>query len=209
MNNIKTKMMQVIDFLGCETPQTWLDAAQDNLPLLLVDHAHCEKKAASTALSFIFRYPNQVQLLKPMSRFAREELRHFEKVLALMHKAGVPFAHLPPARYAKGMRRHMKTSEPHKLIDSLIVGAFIEARSCERFAKLVPFLTGEMQKFYSGLLAAEANHFQVYLKLARETADFNIDDRIEMFKHVEADLIMQPDNEFRFHSGVPEAEAAN
>lgn len=203
MSNMQTKMTQVTDFLGCETPEVWLDAARDNLPLLMLDHAHCEKKAASTALSFIFRYPDQVGLLKPMSRFAREELRHFEKVLALMHKSGIAFAHLEPSRYAKGLRTHMKTSEPYRLIDGLIVGAFIEARSCERFEKLIPILSGEMQKFYSGLLAAEANHFQVYLQLARGIANFNIDERIIYFKGIEKDLIIQPDPEFRFHSGVP------
>jgi len=200
---MQTKMTQVFEFLGCETPQAWVDAAFDNLAVLMIDHAHCEKKAASTALSFIFRYPNQVKLLKPMSRFAREELRHFEKVLSLMHKAGVVFAHLEPSRYAKGLRRHMISNEPDRLIDSLIVSAFIEARSCERFAKLIPVLSGEMQKFYSGLLAAEANHFQVYLQLAKNIADCNIDQRISYFKKIETDLILQPDAVFRFHSGVP------
>lgn len=207
MSNMQTKMTQVTEFLGCETPPEWIDEARNNLPLLMLDHAHCEKKAASTALSFIFRYPDQTDLLKPMSRFAREELRHFEKVLVLMHRSGVAFSHLEPSRYAKGLRQHMKTSEPCRLIDSLIVGAFIEARSCERFAKLIPILTGEMQKFYSGLLAAEANHFQVYLQLGRDIADFNINERIAHFKQIEMDLIMQPDNLFRFHSGVPSSVA--
>ena len=188
-------------FLGCETASSWVEMALQNIDILLIDHAHCEKKAASTALSLIFRYPDQSALLQKMSRLAREELRHFEKVLLLMKKLGVSFDHLSPSRYAGGMRTHLSTTEPQKIIDTLIVGAFIEARSCERFAKLVPFLDGEMQKFYNGLLSAEARHFQVYLDLAQEIAGGDCAERIARFSEVEVALINSPDSEFRFHSG--------
>ena len=171
--------------------------------LLLVDHAHCEKKAASTALSFIFRYPNQPDLMQKMSRFAREEMRHFEKVLVLIVKKGGEFNHLSPSRYARELRRHVRTVEPYKLIDTLIIGAFIEARSCERFAKLVPVLEDDIATFYGGLLAAEARHFQTYLELARQAADHDISDRIAEFSAIEAELIVRPDDQFRFHSGIP------
>ena len=190
--------MQVNDFLACETPGAWVEVALDQPMLLLVDHAHCEKKAASTALSFIFRYPDRPDLMQKMSRFAREELRHFEKVLSLIVKKGGRFNYLSPSRYAGELRSHVRTTEPYKLIDTLIIGAFIEARSCERFAKLVPVLEEDIATFYRGLLAAEARHFQTYLELAKQAADHDIQERVNEFATIEAELVMRPDDQFRF-----------
>ena len=204
MLDIQVNPIEIINsFLYCETPEKWIEAALANLDILLIDHAHCEKKAASTALSFIYRYPDKPNLLHQMSRFAREELRHFEKVLSLMEKLSISYQHLSPSRYASKLIQHARQSEPEKLIDHLIIGAFIEARSCERFAKLVPHLNSEIAKFYSGLLASEARHFMGYLNLAGEIAACDIDDRIDKFAAVEAELISSSDTHFRFHSGVP------
>ena len=133
--------------LLCETPDRWIETALQNQEILLVDHANCEKKAASTALNMIYRYVDKYDLLTKMSRLAREELRHFEQVIAIMKKRNVEYVQLSSARYAGGMREGIRTHEPEKLIDSLIIGAFIEARSCERFAKLAPFLDDELQAF--------------------------------------------------------------
>ena len=154
-------------FLACETPDSWIDCALKNQDILLIDHAHCEKKAASTAMTLMFRYVDRPELLRKMSRLAREELIHFEQVLAIMEERGVVYDHLSPSRYASGMRELVRTSEPGRLVDTLIVGAFIEARSCERFAKLAPFLDGELCKFYRSLLKSEGRHYQDYLGLAR------------------------------------------
>jgi tRNA-(ms[2]io[6]A)-hydroxylase len=132
---------------------------------------------------------------------AREELRHFEQVLAIMRKRDIAYIQLTAARYAEGLRRHVRKPEPHRLIDVLICGAFIEARSCERFAKLAPYLDSELEKFYVSLLRSEARHYRDYLKLAQDYAQTSIEDRILHFREVEAELILKPDEEFRFHSG--------
>lgn len=201
--------MDILDdikiFLGCETPDGWIQAALANQALLLIDHAHCEKKAASTAMTLMFRYVDRTDLLNKMSRLAREELIHFEQVLAIMEARGIRYDHLTPARYAGGLRAAVRTHEPGRLVDVLIVGAFIEARSCERFAKLAPCLDAELAKFYRSLLKSEGRHYQDYLGLAREAAGESIDDRIALFRGIENELILSPDDEFRFHSGAPSA----
>ncbi len=199
---------QVKAFLGCPTPQGWLDQALNNLDILLIDHAHCEKKAASTALNLLFRYVDKRNLLFKLSQLAREEMLHFEQVLELMESHDVHYAHLTPARYAQGLRQHIRQQEPYKLVDTLIIGAFIEARSCERFEALVPLLlanpgTEDIGKYYQFLLKSESRNYEDYLGLAREYAATAIDDRIHFFRTVECELIMSPDIEFRFHSGVP------
>ncbi|WP_432694936.1 tRNA-(ms[2]io[6]A)-hydroxylase [Marinobacterium sp. YM272] len=194
-------------FLGCTTPQAWIDVAAmpESLPVLLIDHAHCEKKAASTAMNLMFRYVDRSDLLNKMSRLAREELIHFEQCLALMEARGIEYGHMSPARYAGGLRERVRTSEPGRLVDLLIIGAFIEARSCERFAALAPYLDPELSKFYRSLLKSEGRHYQDYLGLAEAYAGAPIDDRIAEFRELEAQLVVTPDPEFRFHSGVPEA----
>lgn len=193
-------------FLGCATPDSWIEMARDpaNLELLLTDHAHCEKKAASTAMTLIFRYVDRPELLNKMSRLVREELIHFEQVLGIMSARGLRFGHLSSSRYASGLHGHIRTSEPQRLIDILIVGAFIEARSCERFAALAPYLDDELAKFYRSLLRSEGRHYQDYLKLAQQYAREDISDRVAAFRAIECDLVLSPDTEFRFHSGAPQ-----
>ncbi len=188
-------------FLPCPTPDQWLQNALDNPVLLLTDHANCEKKAAGTALNLLYRYVDRPELLYQMSRLAREELRHFEQVIVLMKQRGIDYVQITPARYAGGLHRHVRTHEPVKLIDTLIVGAFIEARSCERFARLAPLLDAPLRRFYTGLLRSEARHFQGYLHLAMRFADGPIAQRIAFFAERERELIESPDVEFRFHSG--------
>ena len=198
-----TALEEIKQFLPCETPQAWIDVALTQQPLMLIDHAHCEKKAASTAMTLMFRYVDRPDLLKKMSRLAREELIHFEQVLALMESRDVEYVHLSASRYAAGLRKIVATHEPQRLVDVLIIGAFVEARSCERFAKLAPYLDEELEKFYTSLLKSEGRHYQDYLSLAQEYAGKPIDDRIEEFRVLEKALILSDDTEFRFHSGVP------
>ncbi len=194
-------LQEIHDFLPCRTPQTWIDSALANQDLLLIDHAHCEKKAASTALSLMYRYVDNTELLNKMSRLAREELRHFEQVLAIMKKRGVTYTHLSPARYAAGLREAVRTEDPGRLVDVLIVGAIIEARSCERFAALAPSLDEKLAEFYNSLLKSEARHYQDYLKLAEQANGGPVGDRVAEFLAIEQKLIESPDSEFRFHSG--------
>lgn len=191
------------DFLPCETPDAWIVSALAHQDLMLIDHAHCEKKAASTALSLMYRYVDHPTLLHKMSRLAREELRHFEQVLAIMKKRDITYGHLSPSRYASGLRKGVREAEPARLVDVLIVGAFIEARSCERFARLAPYLDEELADFYTSLLKSEARHFQDYLRLAEQAAGEDISDRVAYFAQMEQALIEAPDGEFRFHSGPP------
>ncbi len=200
-------LAEIKGFLGCETPHEWLQLAArpEALELLLTDHAHCEKKAASTAMTLMFRYVDRSDLLNKMSRLAREELIHFEQVLGIMESRGLSYGHLSPARYAAGLRKDVRTSEPGRLVDVLIIGAFIEARSCERFAALAPDLDDELAKFYRSLLKSEGRHYQDYLGLAEAYAGEPIDERVEHFRRLEAELILAEDDEFRFHSGKPSA----
>ncbi|MEH6566309.1 MAG: tRNA-(ms[2]io[6]A)-hydroxylase [Halopseudomonas sp.] len=193
---------ELIAFLPCATPDAWVKQALAHPHELLIDHANCEKKAASTALNLMFRYIDKPDLLQKMSRLAREELRHFEQVTALMHKRGVTYRGLSASQYAQRLRQHVRTVEPGRLVDTLIVGAFIEARSCERFAKLAPHLDEELGDFYRSLLKSEARHYQDYLKLARSYADGPIDDRIALFAEAEGQAVVADDADFRFHSGV-------
>lgn len=194
-------LQEIHNFLPCRTPQQWIDNALANQDLMLIDHAHCEKKAASTALSLMYRYVDNTDLLNKMSRLAREELRHFEQVLAIMKKRGVEYCHLTPARYAAGLRQAVRTEDPGRLVDVLIVGAIIEARSCERFAALAPFLDEKLADFYTSLLKSEARHYQDYLSLAEQAAGESIKARVAEFLALEKALVEEPDTEFRFHSG--------
>lgn len=206
VTGVKRKAVElsaIHDFLLCETPDAWVAAALQNQQTLLVDHANCEKKAASTALNLLYRYIDRPELLDKLSRLAREELRHFEQVLAIMRKRNIEYSHVSPSRYAAGMRDSVATHEPDKLIDTLIVGAFIEARSCERFAKVAPLLDDELSQFYYSLLRSESRHFKDYLQLARRYAEQDISARVAHFAELEADLVQRADSEFRFHSGPP------
>lgn len=204
---MSTNIDHILEFLPCETPRGWIRAAAqpDNLPLLLADHANCEKKAASTALNLMYRYVEYPQLLGKMSRLAREELRHFEQVLALMERRDIAYPQLSASRYAGELHTLVRKQEPGRLVDTLLVGAVIEARSCERFAALVPELEGELAEFYASLLKSESRHFMDYLKLARQQADESeIEERLEQILAVERELVEGHDSQFRFHSGRPD-----
>ena len=193
-------------FLDTPTPASWLDEAGERLPEMLLDHANCELKAASTALGFLYRYPERTALAQRMSRLAREELRHFEQVRSIMDDMGIAFERLSASRYAGGLREVVRHEEPYKLLDMLLIGALIEARSCERFAKIAPHLPEKLGRFYAGLLASEARHFEHYIAFAKSEcglAEDEVDARLAELKKIEAALITEPDDEFRFHSGTP------
>ena len=196
----------IATFLDTPTTSAWINEACKRLPELLLDQANCELKAASTALGFIYRYPNHAALAQRMSRLAREELRHFEQAKKLMDEMSVPFRRLSASRYAGQLRQAVRREEPGRLLDMLLVGALIEARSCERFAALVPHLPKKLSKFYAGLLTSEARHFEHYLAFAKDevsVSEEEFDGRLDELKILEAKLISEPDNQFRFHSGIP------
>lgn len=234
-------------FLQCATPSRWLQQAScpQMLSILLIDHMHCELKAAQSAAFLLRRYAldedsaaallawlkpyedftyrrlgdgvfsekknaligqltakdGKTDLLDKMVRLIKEELHHFEQVLEFIRQRDIELVNVTAAGYATGMLRHVRTYEPAALVDKLIVGAYIEARSCERFAKLAPLLDAELNKFYVSLLRSEARHYQDYLALARQVAGGDISERVAFFGQVEAQLILAESPELRFHSG--------
>jgi len=196
----------VQELLGCATPTAWVEAARAQQELLLIDHANCEKKAAATALNLMFRYGERLpELQESLSRLAREELRHFEEVTRILRARSIAHRPLTAARYAEGLRRPLRKGEQERLTDLLVIGAFIEARSCERFEAVLPVVDAELATFYRGLHEAESRHFRLYLGMAERYGTGDVAGRIEVFRKVESELIESDDDEFRFHSGVPRA----
>jgi len=196
----------IASFFETPTPAAWVHEAGRRLPELLLDHANCELKAASTALGFIYRYPERAAFASRMSRLAREELRHFEQVRKIMDEMSVSYRNLSASRYAGSLHAAASRIEPERLLDQLLVGALIEARSCERFAALIPHLPENLGRFYAGLLSSEARHFEHYLAFARsecQVDDASFNNRLNELKMIEAELISSPDDQFRFHSGDP------
>jgi tRNA-(ms[2]io[6]A)-hydroxylase len=187
--------------LVAPTPPAWVDNAVERWRELLVDHANCEKKAASTALALIFAYPEDHALALALSRLAREELRHFEQVQQTMLTLAVPFERQRPGRYASQLRAALRTSEPDRKLDVLLAGALIEARSAERFQLLSTRLPPQLADLYSRLQRSEERHFELYLDLARAVAPREWSQRLATLAAHEAQLATQPDTVFRFHSG--------
>jgi tRNA-(ms[2]io[6]A)-hydroxylase len=190
--------------LRAATATKWFEVACERWQELLVDHANCEKKAASTALSLIFTYADDFDLTSRLSRLAREELRHFEQVQKYMIEYGVAFKRLTPSRYAEGLRRAIRREEPGRRLDLLLCGALIEARSYERFVGLAPRLQEPLASFYGGLAESEARHQSLYLWLAERRASItDVETRLAALSEIEAELATAPDKQFRFHSGTP------
>ena len=160
-------------------------------------------------MRLMYRYTENPTLLSKMSQLAREELLHFQQVVELMSARHIRYRQIAPSRYAAELRQNISDPENLALIDTLIIGAYIEARSCERFALLVPALDGELSKFYRSLLRSEARHFQDYLDLAKSTQHPLVQDRIGFFGDVECQLVLRPYPQFRLHSGLPLGEAGD
>jgi tRNA 2-(methylsulfanyl)-N6-isopentenyladenosine37 hydroxylase len=197
-------LSHALRILAAPTGADWVEAACTHWRQLLVDHANCEKKAASSALALIFAYPEDQALVMALSRLAREELRHFEQVSELMQRLQVPFERQKPGRYGAGLRSALRTHEPARKLDLLLANALIEARSCERFALLAPRLAAPLGDFYAQLQQSESRHFELYLELARGApgGDACWQPRLRELSLIEAELITSPDALLRFHSGA-------
>lgn len=189
------------EILLTRTPKCWIDRAIDSLDLLLLDHAHCEKKAATTAIFLINRYPEK-ELSKYLSPLAREELLHFEQVTFMLKKHGFTYRNLKSGSYAKNLHSLVANQEPERLKDLLLICALIEARSCERFYALAPHLQDSLNSFYTKLCDAESRHSELYLNLYSDLFDEDWSSRLEPLTVLESELISKPDPLFRFHSGV-------
>jgi tRNA-(ms[2]io[6]A)-hydroxylase len=192
---------QVVSILRAPTPPRWVEDAVSHLPELLLDHANCEKKAASTALALMFAYAEDRPLALALARLAREELRHFEQVVRAMSALGVGFARQRPGRYARQLRRALRVSDPGRKLDLLLAAALIEARSAERFRLLAPRVPGPLARLYQDLATAEARHFELYTGFAADLAPAEWQARLGELAAREAELVTTADCALRFHSG--------
>lgn len=191
--------------LAQPTRPGWAAYAVAHLEEILLDHAHCEKKAASTAVGLMFRYEERPELQTPLSQLAREELAHYEEVIERLGERGIPFRRLPAGGYAAGLHEAVRKQEPYRLLDNLLTCAIIEARSCERMQLLGEELMAhdpDLGKLYSGLLAAEARHFRRYVELAELCFDQQqVQARLTELAAHEADVIARLPVEPRLHCG--------
>ena len=190
--------------LQSSTSSAWVEQAVANIDTVLLDHAHCEKKAAAPAINLIFRYPHYTEILRPLSELAREELEHFELVLDHLDERNKTFQRLAPSAYAGQLLKQIRQTEPHRLVDMLLCCSLIEARSCERMGLLADALGDvepKLAKLYAGLLKSEARHHMIYVKLA-----LNFDDEKQVFKRlkdlslIEADLLSDVSSVPRMHN---------
>jgi len=158
--------------LASATDRGWVERAIAGIDEVLLDHAHCEKKAASTAVNLLFRYPERGKLLRPLACLAREELAHFEEVLAVLEERGLTMRRQVPSPYAGKLLAAVRATEPERLLDTLLCLSLIEARSCERMQLLAGALGDQrLADLYRGLLAREARHHQIYVRLACSIVD--------------------------------------
>ncbi|MEE8475416.1 MAG: tRNA-(ms[2]io[6]A)-hydroxylase [Myxococcota bacterium] len=188
--------------LAAPTTSSWTTMALAHLDEVLVDHAHCEQKAAGSAVQLMFRYPDHLFLLEPLSRLAREELAHFEAMLRLLADRGIPFRRQRPAPYAGRLHGFTRTVEPERLIDTLLCCALIEARSCERFQLLAEAVADpDLAGFYKDLLADEARHHRVFVDLAvRLGPEASIRARLRQLAERESAILAEPPSLPRMHA---------
>lgn len=191
-----------IKFLQQPTNPAWVEQALANLDTILLDHSHCESKAAGVALNLIFRYPSSQDLIRALTAIAREELEHFEQVNQILEQRGIPLKPLPAPPYASGLRAQIRPQEPHRMLDSLLVSGLIEARSHERLGLLAAHLSDpQLAKFYRSLMASEARHYGAYWILATTYYPKEIVNiRLEELAFIESELLSTLHPEPRIHS---------
>ncbi|MFO0788327.1 MAG: tRNA-(ms[2]io[6]A)-hydroxylase [Pirellulales bacterium] len=188
--------------LQCDTSERWLEQVDRDLPAILIDHAHCEKKAAGTALNLIFAYVEDIELCREMTAIVNEELEHFHMVLDLLAKRGIRFRRLKPSSYGRELNDLVRKQEPQRAVDRLLVAGIIEARSCERFHVLAEHVKdAELAEFYRSLFESEARHHTTYTRLAKHYApDDVVMARLDELAGLEADIITRGEDLPRMHS---------
>ncbi|MBW4518118.1 MAG: tRNA isopentenyl-2-thiomethyl-A-37 hydroxylase MiaE [Scytolyngbya sp. HA4215-MV1] len=191
-----------IKFLQKPTHPAWVEQALANLDTLLLDHSHCERKAAGVALNLMFRYPSNEKLVRTLTAIAREELEHFEQVNQILERRHIPLAPLSAPPYGAGLKAQIRSAEPHRLLDSLLVSGLIEARSHERLGLLANHCPDtELARFYRGLMASEARHYGAYWILATTYFDRTlVEPRLESLAAAESELLAELYPEPRIHS---------
>lgn len=191
-----------IKFLKEPTSPEWVELALNNLDEILLDHSHCEKKAAGVALNMMFRYPAATELIKQLTAIAKEELEHFELVNQWLERKNIPLAPLNAPPYGGKLRKLMRGHEPERLLDSLLISALIEARSHERLGLISEHCPEpELAAFYRGLMASEARHYGAYWVLATTYYDVEkVNKRLEELAIAESEVLSILHPEPRIHS---------
>jgi tRNA-(ms[2]io[6]A)-hydroxylase len=189
--------------LVSETSPDWLPRVRAHLDEVLLDHAHCEKKAAGAAVKLLFSYPHYRFLQEPLAELAREELDHFQQVLAQLDARKIRYETLKPSPYGMALHALTRRDEPDRLVDILLISALIEARSCERFQILAEGLTEPgLVELYRSLHASEAKHHGIYLELAARLVDRDaLDLRLAQLARSEAEVVGEPCGWVRLHAG--------
>jgi tRNA-(ms[2]io[6]A)-hydroxylase len=199
---VESPTLPTIKFLKQPSSREWVEQAIANLDTILLDHSHCERKAAGVALNLMFRYPSNAKMVRVLTAIAREELEHFEQVNQWLERRGVPLGPLQPPPYGAGLNAQIRRQEPGRLLDSLLVAGLIEARSHERLGLLGTHCPDpELAKFYRGLMASEARHYGAYWILA--TTYFEREEmtqRLEELATVESQLLATLHPQPRIHS---------
>ncbi len=180
----------------------WLAQVDAHLDEILIDHAHCEKKAAGVAMNLLFSYVDHVPLARAMTEIVNEELAHFHLVLDLLERRGIRFRKLSPSSYGQRLHAVVRKGEPARAVDRLLVAGLIEARSCERFAVLRDHVAdAELREFFGSLFESEARHHATYVRLACEVApEETVRERLHWLAAEEAAIIAQGDLVARMHS---------
>lgn len=191
-----------IKFLQQPTSQAWVEQALSNLNTILLDHSHCERKAAGVAINLMFRYPSNTRLVRMLTAIAREELEHFDQVNQILEERGIPLGPLAAPPYGAGLNAQIRKEEPLRLLDSLLVSALIEARSHERLGLLAAHCSDpSLSRFYRGLMSSEARHYGIYWVLATTYFDRKtVEQRLLELSQVESELLSQLHSEPRIHS---------
>lgn len=191
-----------IKFLQQPTHPAWIEQALQNLDTILLDHSHCECKAAGVAVNMMFRYPSHTQLVRTLTAIAREELEHFELVNQWLERRHIAMAPLPAPPYGSKLNAQIRRDEPQRLLDMLLVSGLIEARSHERLGLLAQHIPDpELAKFYHSLMASEARHYGAYWVLA--TTYFEADEvteRLQSLAAIESELLSKLHPQPRIHS---------
>lgn len=180
--------------LRAKPPADWLDKIKANLPAVLVDHAHLERKAATTALS-LEKYKDLYPRVEDLNAIAIEELQHFQLVLNLLKARSIPFGHAFPSPWISGLMKSIRSGSRHQAVDHLICCALIEGRSCEKFQLLAEALASidpELATFYGSLVESEGNHYATYILMARSIDDPETDRRLDFFLDLDAELVQKP-----------------
>ncbi len=182
----------------------WLTQVDSNLEEILIDHAHCEKKAAGTAMNFIFAYVDNLELCREMTEIVNEELEHFHMVIDILNRRGIEFRRIRPSNYGQKLNALVRHGEPERAIDRMLVACLIEARSCERFDFLRKYMDGkdqELSDFYGSLFESEARHHTTYVRMAKFFAsDDVVKQRLNELSALEAEIIEVGDDLPRMHS---------